>query len=125
MLVLDARLLFTDPVTKLTWLTFSRPRSTDTTHTIYYRGHWLRVTRSQKHDPYHGTSQALKISVVARNNVILKKLVLQAKREYEADMEHRGKALLSVQSLPCSTLYDLPSTYLPRRQSWNLEMERC
>lgn len=28
-------------------------------------------------------------SVVARNNDILKKLVLEAKREYEKDAEHR------------------------------------
>ncbi|KAG9010680.1 hypothetical protein FRB94_010157 [Tulasnella sp. JGI-2019a] len=69
--------------------------SIDTTHTIYYRGHWLRVTRSNKHDPYHGSTQGLKISVVARNNIILKKLVLQAKREYEADMEHRVHIFLA------------------------------
>ena len=29
------------------------------------------------------------ISVVARNNSIIKKLVLEAKREYEKDAEHR------------------------------------
>jgi hypothetical protein len=29
------------------------------------------------------------VSVVARNNDILKKLVLEAKREYEKDAEHR------------------------------------
>jgi mitochondrial chaperone BCS1 len=29
------------------------------------------------------------ISVVARNNDVLKKLVLEAKREYEKDAEHR------------------------------------
>ncbi|KAG8861432.1 hypothetical protein FRB96_002881 [Tulasnella sp. 330] len=69
--------------------------SIDTTHTIYYRGHWLRVTRSNKHDPYHGSTQGLKISVVARNNIILKKLVLQAKREYESDMEHRVHIFLA------------------------------
>ncbi|KAH8806670.1 P-loop containing nucleoside triphosphate hydrolase protein [Flagelloscypha sp. PMI_526] len=62
--------------------------SIDTTHTIFYRGHWLRITRTQKQD-YHGYGSALKISVVARNNDILKKLVLEAKREYEKDAEHR------------------------------------
>ncbi|KAJ3928083.1 MAG: P-loop containing nucleoside triphosphate hydrolase protein [Lentinula lateritia] len=52
----------------------------DTTHTIYYRGHWLRVRRSRKASSY---------SVVARSNTILKQLVLQAKREYEAEAIHR------------------------------------
>ncbi|KAJ3860406.1 P-loop containing nucleoside triphosphate hydrolase protein [Lentinula novae-zelandiae] len=57
----------------------------DTTHTIYYRGHWLRVRRSRKGDNM-GTSS---YSVVARSNTILKQLVLQAKREYEAEAIHR------------------------------------
>ncbi|KAJ2928551.1 hypothetical protein H1R20_g8558, partial [Candolleomyces eurysporus] len=62
--------------------------SVDTTHTIYYRGHWLRITRTKRYPDYgHGAS--LKISVVARNNDVLKKLVLEAKREYEKDSEHR------------------------------------
>lgn len=57
----------------------------DTTHTIYYRGHWLRVRRGRKPD---GT-EMLSISVVARSNTILKQLVLQAKKEYEAEAIHR------------------------------------
>lgn len=68
--------------------------SVDTTHTIYYRGHWLRITREQRRpDSYGGSS--LKISVVARNNDILKKLVLEAKREYEKDSEHRVHIFLA------------------------------
>ncbi|KAF8345503.1 P-loop containing nucleoside triphosphate hydrolase protein [Amanita rubescens] len=50
----------------------------DSTHTIYYRGHWLRVRRTHKSD-----------GVVARSNTILKQLVLQAKKEYEAEAVHR------------------------------------
>ncbi|TEB21985.1 hypothetical protein FA13DRAFT_1766524 [Coprinellus micaceus] len=68
--------------------------SVDTTHTIYYRGHWLRITRTKRYPDYgHGAS--LKISVVARNNDILKKLVLEAKREYEKDSEHRVHIFLA------------------------------
>ncbi|KAF9077219.1 BCS1 N terminal-domain-containing protein [Rhodocollybia butyracea] len=63
--------------------------SVDTTHTIYYRGHWLRITRSKKHPDHYGQGGSLKISVVARNNDILKELVLEAKRDYEKDAEHR------------------------------------
>ncbi|KAF5328700.1 hypothetical protein D9619_011488 [Psilocybe cf. subviscida] len=57
----------------------------DTTHTIFYRGHWLRVRRGRKDNG----SEMLSISVVARNNAILKQLVLQAKKEYEAEAIHR------------------------------------
>lgn len=63
--------------------------SVDTTHTIFYKGHWLRITRSKRNDGWNGTCQELTISVVARNNSILKSLVLEAKKEYEKDAEHR------------------------------------
>ncbi|KAI0297937.1 hypothetical protein BC826DRAFT_1090769 [Russula brevipes] len=59
--------------------------TTDTTHTIFYRGHWLRVRRGRKSNGY----EMLSISVVARSNSILKQLVLQAKKEYEAEAVHR------------------------------------
>ncbi|KAF8262603.1 P-loop containing nucleoside triphosphate hydrolase protein [Lactarius quietus] len=59
--------------------------TSDTTHTIYYHGHWLRVRRGRKSNGY----EMLSISVVARNNSILKQLVLQAKKEYEAEAVHR------------------------------------
>lgn len=53
----------------------------DTTHTIYWKGHWLRVKRSRRPDKYGYTdNESLSISVVARNNSILKQLVLRAKR---------------------------------------------
>ncbi|KAJ7582059.1 P-loop containing nucleoside triphosphate hydrolase protein [Mycena floridula] len=74
--------------------------SIDTTHTIYYRGHWLRITRTKRY-PDYGHGAALKISVVARNNDILKKLVLEAKREYEKDAEHRVHIFLADTSYPC------------------------
>jgi len=59
----------------------------DTTHTIYYKGHWLRVRRGRKTDG--SGCEIFTISVVARNNYIFKQLVLQAKREYEAEAVHR------------------------------------
>lgn len=74
--------------------------SIDTTHTIYYRGHWLRITRTKRYPDYgHGCS--LKISVVARNNDILKKLVLEAKKEYEKDTEHRVHIFMADTSYSC------------------------
>ncbi|KAF8240218.1 P-loop containing nucleoside triphosphate hydrolase protein [Tricholoma matsutake] len=74
--------------------------SLDTTHTIYYRGHWLRITRMKRYPDYgHGFS--LKISVVARSNDILKKLVLEAKRDYEKDAEHRVHIFLGDTTYSC------------------------
>ncbi|KAL6303511.1 P-loop containing nucleoside triphosphate hydrolase protein [Sparassis latifolia] len=61
--------------------------TSDTTHTIYYKGHWLRVKRGRKTDG--SGCEMLSVSVVARNNSILKQLVLQAKKEYEAESVHR------------------------------------
>ncbi|QRV88583.1 mitochondrial chaperone BCS1 [Ceratobasidium sp. AG-Ba] len=69
--------------------------SPDTTHNIYYRGHWLRITRTAIRE--QGGRGELKISVVARNNAVIKKLVLQAKSEYEQDMEHRVHIFLADQ----------------------------
>ncbi|KAJ7777297.1 P-loop containing nucleoside triphosphate hydrolase protein [Mycena metata] len=74
--------------------------SLDTTHTIYYRGHWLRIMRTKRF-PEYGHGSALKISVVARNNDILKKLVLEAKREYEKDAEHRVHIFLADTTYQC------------------------
>ncbi|ETW78832.1 AAA ATPase [Heterobasidion irregulare TC 32-1] len=74
--------------------------SLDTTHTIYYRGHWLRITRTKRFQEY-GHYSALKISVVARNNDILKRLVLEAKREYEKDAEHRVHIFMADTTYGC------------------------
>ncbi|KAJ8483222.1 hypothetical protein ONZ51_g4858 [Trametes cubensis] len=74
--------------------------SMDTTHTIYYRGHWLRITRTKRYEDY-GSCAELKISVVARNNDILKRLVLEAKREYEKDAEHRVHIFMADTTYGC------------------------
>ncbi|OSX64538.1 hypothetical protein POSPLADRAFT_1078463, partial [Postia placenta MAD-698-R-SB12] len=74
--------------------------SLDTTHTIYYRGHWLRITRTKRFQDY-GSYAELRISVVARNNDILKKLVLEAKREYEKDAEHRVHIFMADTTYGC------------------------
>ncbi|KAF8196836.1 hypothetical protein K438DRAFT_1585915 [Mycena galopus ATCC 62051] len=74
--------------------------SIDTTHTIYYRGHWLRITRTKRF-PEYGHGSALKISVVARNNDILKKLVMEAKKDYEKDAEHRVHIFMADTTYQC------------------------
>lgn len=61
--------------------------TSNTTHTIYYKGHWLRVKRGRRTDG--SGCETLSISVVARNNSLLKQLVLQAQKEYEAEAVHR------------------------------------
>lgn len=74
--------------------------SVDTTHTIYYRGHWLRITRTKRFQDY-GSCGELRISVVARNNDILKKLVLEAKRDYEKDAVHRVHIFMADTTYAC------------------------
>ncbi|KAJ7806054.1 hypothetical protein B0H14DRAFT_3882542 [Mycena olivaceomarginata] len=81
----------------------------DTTQTIYWGGHWLRVRRGRGSDGGGGWRRRLRglrtgggrgiaygmpavrgaATIVARSNTILKALVLQAKREYEAEAVHR------------------------------------
>ncbi|KAI9507948.1 P-loop containing nucleoside triphosphate hydrolase protein [Russula earlei] len=72
----------------------------DMTHTIFYRGHFLKVTRARRYQDY-GQYWALKISVVARNNDILKRLVKEAKDEYEKDAEHRLHIFLADPKYAC------------------------
>ncbi|KAH9970951.1 P-loop containing nucleoside triphosphate hydrolase protein [Lactifluus volemus] len=74
--------------------------SPDITHTIFYHGHWLKITRTRRYQDY-GHYSALKISVVARNNDILKRLVLEAKREYEKDAEHRVHIFMADTTYAC------------------------
>ncbi|KAF8757887.1 P-loop containing nucleoside triphosphate hydrolase protein [Rhizoctonia solani] len=62
--------------------------------TVLTSVHLIQITRTSSRD---GTRGELKISVVARNNAIIKKLVLQAKYEYEQDMEHRVHIFLADQ----------------------------
>ena len=56
-------------------------------------------------------------SVVARNNSILKKLVLEAKRDYEKDAEHRVHIFMADQYVffYCYPLLCLDSHFLIRR----------
>ncbi|KAJ8591411.1 P-loop containing nucleoside triphosphate hydrolase protein [Rhizopogon salebrosus TDB-379] len=65
--------------------------SIDTTHTIYYRGHWLRITRTKRY-PDYGHGSALKIRP---------KLVLEAKRDYEKDAEHRVHIFMADTTYGC------------------------
>lgn len=43
----------------------------DTTHTIYYRGHWLRVRRSRKGDNMGSKPESLSSYSIESNKVIL------------------------------------------------------
>jgi chaperone BCS1 len=64
----------------------------NTTHTLFFRGHYLHIKRSRHPESY---SEMLSISVIARSNAILKQLVLQAKKEYEAECVHRIQIYLA------------------------------
>ncbi|KAF7356935.1 putative mitochondrial chaperone BCS1-B [Mycena venus] len=64
--------------------------SIDTTHTIYYRGHWLRITRTKRF-PDYGHGADLKIS----------SLCSRQKREYEKDAEHRVHIFMADTTYGC------------------------
>lgn len=65
----------------------------DTTHSIFYKGHWLRIKRTRRTDTDEWGDelyeQVISVSVVARSNDILKELVKEAKNAYEADTVER------------------------------------
>lgn len=67
----------------------------NTTHTIHYEGHWLHITRSRNNEDKNRAYYELTISVVARSNAILKQLVLEAKKGYEKDSEHRVQIFMA------------------------------
>ncbi|EJU03604.1 P-loop containing nucleoside triphosphate hydrolase protein [Dacryopinax primogenitus] len=70
--------------------------SHDTTHTIFFAGHWLHITRGRTQGTdWYANAETLKISVIARNNDVIKQLVLQAKKDYERDAEHRVHIFLA------------------------------
>ncbi|KAJ8474114.1 hypothetical protein ONZ51_g7432 [Trametes cubensis] len=60
----------------------------------------FQITRTKRYQDY-GSCAELKISVVARNNDILKRLVLEAKREYEKDAEHRVHIFMADTTYGC------------------------
>ncbi|KAI0285186.1 P-loop containing nucleoside triphosphate hydrolase protein [Russula brevipes] len=74
--------------------------SPDLTHTIFYRGHWLKITRVRQ-DQDRGHNSALKISVVAWNDDIFKRLVLDARRGYEKEVEDRVHIFMADKTYAC------------------------
>ena len=61
----------------------------DLTHTMYFHGRWLRVTRTRRYLDEGCTTESLKISLLTRSHAVLNWLLLEAKRAYEADQQHR------------------------------------
>lgn len=57
-------------------------------------------------------------SVVARNNDILKRLVLEAKREYEKDAEHRVHIYMADTYVISRRLFGAPLTHLFRSSTY-------
>jgi len=74
--------------------------SLDITHTIFYRGHWLKIT-CVRQDQDSGRNSALKISVVAWNDDIFKRLVLDARRGYEKEVEDRVHIFMADKTYAC------------------------
>ncbi|KAF7798694.1 hypothetical protein EIP86_009918 [Pleurotus ostreatoroseus] len=59
------------------------------TYTLWYRGHYLSVTRTQIQDGiYSRNKEVLQLDIFARNHNVLSNLLLEAKRDYHAAEEH-------------------------------------
>jgi chaperone BCS1 len=63
-------------------------RNKDYGHSSELKIRWVFTSSPYLHRATNADSYGVR-SVVARNNNILKQLVLEAKREYEKDAEHR------------------------------------
>ncbi|KAF8159432.1 P-loop containing nucleoside triphosphate hydrolase protein [Crassisporium funariophilum] len=62
--------------------------STASTHSMWYKGHWMRVSRSTKDGGYYGHKEdILEICILSWNHTILNRLLLDAKKAYKAAQE--------------------------------------
>ncbi|KAF8892220.1 P-loop containing nucleoside triphosphate hydrolase protein [Infundibulicybe gibba] len=62
--------------------------SVSTTYSLWYKGHWMNVSRMRTTGAYHRQGETLRISILARHHRILNELLLEAKREYISAQEH-------------------------------------
>lgn len=67
----------------------------DMTQRLWYRGHWMRFTRSRRYLHDGDTMETLRISIFTRNHSVLTRLLLEAKRNYEKEEQHRVSVYVS------------------------------
>jgi chaperone BCS1 len=62
-----------------------------TTHSLFYKGHWMRITRNERvlNDSYNYVQESLTLTIFAWSHDILNNLLLEAKNFYEEEDQHR------------------------------------
>jgi len=65
------------------------------TQRLWYRGYWMRFSRSRRYLHDGDTMETLRISIFTRNHTILTRLLLEAKQTYEKEEQHRVSVYVS------------------------------
>lgn len=68
------------------------------TYSLWYRGHYVSVTRCEVSEGAYHTKESLVISVFARSNTVMSSLILEAKKAYMAAEEHTISIFVSESS---------------------------
>ncbi|KAI0769155.1 P-loop containing nucleoside triphosphate hydrolase protein [Irpex lacteus] len=58
------------------------------TYTVWFKGHYIRVTRSQVQEGVYSTKEVLHFDILARNHAVLNELLLEAKKIYHEAQAH-------------------------------------
>ena len=65
------------------------------TQRLWYRGYWMRFTRSRRHLHNGDNMETLSISIFTRDHSVLTRLLLEAKQNYEKEEQHRVSVYVS------------------------------
>ncbi|KAI0686404.1 P-loop containing nucleoside triphosphate hydrolase protein [Cytidiella melzeri] len=58
------------------------------TYTLWFKGHYVRVTRSQAQDGFYNHKEVLRFDILARDQSVMRDLLLEAKRVYREAQAH-------------------------------------
>ncbi|KAF8645067.1 hypothetical protein AX16_008125 [Volvariella volvacea WC 439] len=59
-----------------------------TSYTLWHKGHWMQITRTEKQKNYYSNEEYLTMRILTRSHRFLNEILLEAKREYLAQQEH-------------------------------------
>lgn len=62
---------------------------------MWYKGHWMRFTRSRRQLNDGDTREMLQVSIMTRTHKILNRLLLDAKTHYSSEEQHRVSIYVS------------------------------
>ena len=65
------------------------------TQRLWYRGYWMRFSRSRRYLHDGDTLETLRISIFTRNHTVLTRLLLEAKQNYQKEEQHRVSVYVS------------------------------